>query len=77
MNQQSDHREMLRYASVGMEFIAAFGLGVVAGMYLDRRRGGGTLWTLIGAALGFATGMYRIWRVATDYQRRMDRKDKP
>ncbi len=69
--------ELLRYSTVGLEFIVVFGLGVAAGAYADRKTGGGTTWTLVGAIVGFAAGMYRLVRVARQYRRDLERKDRP
>jgi len=77
MAPKADQRSLWRYASVGIEFIAAFLLGVLAGIWLDYRRGGGILWTLVGAAAGFAAGMYRLMRIAQQYRRDQQRKDSP
>jgi F0F1-type ATP synthase assembly protein I len=66
---------LLRYSTVGIEFIAAFGIGVAVGAYADYRTGGGRTWTLVGAAVGFAAGLYRLISVARQYRRDLERKD--
>jgi F0F1-type ATP synthase assembly protein I len=54
----------LRYMGVGVEFIAAVGLPLAAGLWLDSRWGLSPLFTLIGLALGFAAGLYRLVQVS-------------
>ncbi len=57
-----DKPDMLRYVSVGTEFIVTFGVPLCIGLLLDRRYG--TIrYTLIGAAVGFAAAMYRMIRL--------------
>ena len=73
-----DLKGMWRYTTVGVEFIAAFGIGFGIGLYLDRKVDGPAPWPLIGAGVGFAAGIYRIVRVARDYRRQFGgRKDRP
>ena len=77
MGQQKNPISMWRYATVGVEFIAAFGMCFAVGLYVDQKRGGGTIWPLVGAAVGFAAGMCRIVQVARQYRRDSDGKDRP
>ncbi len=72
-----DPRQLLRYSTLGIEFVAVFGLGVAGGMYVDRHSGGGIVYTLIGAAAGFAAGLYLVVRAAREYIRSEKRKDSP
>jgi F0F1-type ATP synthase assembly protein I len=76
MSKPQDPREMLRYTSVGMEFIAAFAMGLVVGYWADWRWDTSPLWTLVGSAVGFAAGIYRIVRVAGEIRERMKDNDK-
>ncbi len=66
---------MLRCAMGVAGFIAAFGVCLGVGMYIDHRRGGGTAWTLGGAALGFGAGMYLLIQLARQYHREIERED--
>lgn len=52
----------LRYLGVGTEFFLTVALPTGAGVYGDRKLGTGVLLTLVGLALGFAAGVYRLWR---------------
>lgn len=72
-----DFRTAMKYATVGIEFLVAFGLCAAGGVYLDRRLGGGTLWPLVGGAVGFAFGMWNMIRMAKQYRKDTDRKDEP
>jgi hypothetical protein len=49
--------------AVGM---VAFSLG---GYWLDARRGGGLLWTLVGMFLGLVYGGYEVWKVVRELER--------
>lgn len=71
-----DPRMMWRYTTIGIEFVAAFLVGVMAGHYIDRRVGS-TLWTLVGAAVGFAAAMYLLLRSAKEFRKEWERKDEP
>jgi F0F1-type ATP synthase assembly protein I len=61
---QQSQPGLMRYASAGVEFIATFGLVMGAGWWLDRRFDKSPLFTLIGAALGFAGATWRLVRQA-------------
>ena len=71
-----DFRTAMKYATAGIEFVVAFGLGAAGGVYLDRWAGGGTLWPLAGAALGFAVGMGNMVRMAKQFRRDAGGKDR-
>lgn len=71
-----DFRMAMKYATAGIEFIVAFGLCAAGGVYLDRWLGDGTLWPLVGGAAGFAFGTWNMIRMAKQYSRNADRRDK-
>lgn len=55
-----DERNLWRYFGLGLELaVAALALGLV-GWWVDREFGTAPWGVLIGAALGFAAGMYRF-----------------
>jgi F0F1-type ATP synthase assembly protein I len=58
-----DFRAASEYFMIGMECVVSFALGAAGGIYLDRRVGGGTLWPIVGGALGFALGVWNIIRL--------------
>ena len=61
----------MRMAGIGTEFGVTFALFVVAGVLLDRRSGRRfPVFTLLGAAAGFALAMYRLVQQARRYQRK-------
>lgn len=72
----NDPRMMWRYTTIGIEFVTAFLAGVAAGHYADVRFGG-KLWTLVGAAVGFAAAMYLLLRSAKQFRKEWERKDEP
>ena len=65
---------LLGYATLGVEFGAAFGIGLAGGMLLDEYAGTEPVWTLVGTAVGFAAGMYRLVGVAWRYQRNLPKR---
>lgn len=58
----------MRYATVGVEFIAIFLAMLFAGLWADRRVGTRVLFTLIGMSVGFAGGIYRLVSVIRHYR---------
>lgn len=48
---------------LGYQMLAAMAIFVGGGYYLDRRRGGGHLFTLIGVGLAFLYGGYEVWKL--------------
>lgn len=78
MNENPDSQRLLRFLTVGVEFIAAFGICLAVGVYVDRKRGGGVLGTVLGAAVGFAAALYRLVRTAKEFRPQdKERKDPP
>ncbi|MEI7435246.1 MAG: AtpZ/AtpI family protein [bacterium] len=49
-------------------FSMAVGMGIFAGLgwWLDRRRGGGVVWTLIGVGVGLLYIAYETWKVVRE-----------
>jgi F0F1-type ATP synthase assembly protein I len=66
----------MRYATIGIEFIAIFLIFLLAGVWLDRRFNMKPVFTLVGMVLGFAGSMYRVVRVAQQF-RRESRSNRP
>jgi F0F1-type ATP synthase assembly protein I len=56
-----------RISAISLEFA----LPPLGGGYLDRRWGTGSLFTIIGAVLGFLVGMMHLMRIAQKSQREM------
>ncbi len=75
MADQSQWQKAFRYASIGMELIVFFLLLMAGGMWLDGRLGTRPLFALVGAAAGFALGMYRMV-VDLRKEERRSRKDR-
>ena len=61
---ESASRQMYALSGVGFEFIAIVGGCVLLGWWLDRRLGTTPWLTLVGVALGFTLGLYRLIRFA-------------
>ena len=68
--QQDKRQGLLQYGTIGVEFIAAFGLCVGGGYWLDRALGTLPAFTLVGLGVGFAAAMYRLVRRAQEIQGR-------
>lgn len=69
-------------AALGLGTQLAVGMAVFAGagVYLDRRRGGGVACTLGGISLGLLYGAYEVWKVVrllNDEDRRAKHHDEP
>lgn len=69
--------ELMRYVTVGIELAVIFGVFVFLGIWLDSRTGGGVLFTLLGVVFGFGGSLYRMVRLAQEYQKKYIRKDNP
>ena len=69
MPEKDDRPNLWRHASAGLEFIVTFGLLLGAGLLADHWLGSTPLWTLLGAAAGFAAGLQRLLRAARDIER--------
>jgi F0F1-type ATP synthase assembly protein I len=48
--------------SLGMNMTAGMLVFTGIGYWLDHKRGGGVFWTLCGAVLGLAFGIYEAWK---------------
>ena len=59
---QPDSHEDVKYASLGLECVLAFGLPLAGGVLLDLHMGWLPICTLIGGALGAAAALYRLIR---------------
>lgn len=57
---ESASRQMFALSGIGFEFIAEVGGLTLLGWWLDRRLGWSPALTLVGVALGFAVGLYRL-----------------
>ena len=55
-----------RMAGVGTEFVAAIGVFAAIGYFLDRWLGSSPWLVLTGAALGFAVGLWLMYKAARD-----------
>ncbi len=57
-----DPNRWLRYAGMGVEFVAGFGAFVAIGWWIGRHAGWNPWATLVGAGLGFIGAMYNLIR---------------
>jgi F0F1-type ATP synthase assembly protein I len=56
--------DVVRYTTAGIEFTLTFGLPLAGGLWLDRRLNTIPGFSLLGGAVGFAVGLYRLLRQA-------------
>jgi hypothetical protein len=52
-----------RLAGVGFELAVGMAVFAFGGYWLDRRRGTGQFWTLVGAGLGLVYIAYEVWKL--------------
>ena len=60
MSWHTERRKGLRYVGIGTEFFLTFALLVVGGLMLDLRLKSLPSFTILGAAIGFTVGLYRL-----------------
>jgi len=55
-------------SALTLGFSMSVGMGLFAGLgwWLDRRRGGGVLWTMVGAGVGLLYIAYETWKVVRE-----------
>ncbi len=68
-------RSALRYSAVGLEMGVAVGLGVLLGVWLDKKLGIQPWGTLGGLLLGIATGFRGLFRAATEWSREIEAEE--
>jgi len=77
MEPKEPEKNLLRYATVGMEFFLVFGMLFVGGWLIDWRLGTSPGFTVLGGITGFAVAYYRItkqgWGIMKSSRRRRDR----
>jgi hypothetical protein len=59
-----ERRRMWEAASLGTQFAVTMVACGVAGNWLDRRRGEGVGWTIVGLFVGLTLGFYELWKFA-------------
>lgn len=55
-------------ASFGTNFAAYVVLFSLGGYFLDKRRGGGVLFTVLGFLFGLIGGMYELWKLVNTFE---------
>ncbi len=60
--------EAWQYATMGIELFAIFSTFVAGGLLLDRRLDTRPVFTVVGAVIGFAGGLYRMMRLSRQYR---------
>jgi len=60
MSDQLQRGRLLRYSSIGVEFIVLFGIGVAGGMLMDNWLKAWPGFTVIGTTMGFLVALRRL-----------------
>ena len=72
---QQDWKGAGRYATVGLEFATSVLLSLWFGTWLDKKVGTHGIFTLLGLALGFATGARFVWRALQSANREAEAEE--
>ena len=75
MTGQPERGNLLRYATAGIQFSAVFAFFAMGGMLLDFRLNTMPGYTLLGMAVGFGLGLYRLLRQAKELRRIEQNRD--
>ncbi len=68
--------DLLRYSSLGLEMGAAIVIGLLIGLWLDRRFGTSPWLTIVFLLLGIAAGFKNLFKLIVEEERK-DRKGPP
>ncbi len=63
--------------NLGLQWAAGMALCAGAGYHIDRKRGGGSAFTLAGILLGLVYGTYELWKVVRAFNEADKKKDGP
>jgi len=66
---QRQRRSLLRYSSIGVEFIVLFGVGVAGGMLMDNWLNAWPGFTIVGTTVGFLAALRRLVAQGREIQR--------
>ncbi len=69
MNRDERRRRLLRHSSMGVEFTFTFAVPLCIGLWLDGKTDTLPGFTLLGAAIGFAVGLWRLIKQGKQVQR--------
>ncbi|MCJ7544914.1 MAG: AtpZ/AtpI family protein [Phycisphaerae bacterium] len=76
MARWNEPRSLLRHASLGVEFTVIFLVPLGVGFWLDGKEGTRPGFMLLGGAIGFALGLWRVVRQARQVQKDLGREDR-
>lgn len=76
MARWNESRGLLRQASLGVEFTVIFLVPLAVGFWLDGKAGTRPGFMLLGGAIGFALGLWRLVRQARQVQKDLGREDR-
>ena len=65
-----ERSELGQAVMLGMNCAVGMAVFTFAGYWVDQKRGGGLLFTLIGMTLGLGYGAYEVWKVVRQIQRK-------
>ena len=75
MLKRGPNPRLFRYSTVGLEFLFTFMLFLFLGVFADRKLGSQTPgFTILGAAIGFGVGLYRMLKEVPWARRKNDKQ---
>jgi len=64
----AQRRKLATALSLGYNLAAGVAIFTLFGYFIDRRRGGGQFWTLVGIFMGLLYGAYEVWKVVREIE---------